>query len=113
MKKFIGLMTLSLLVLSTTVPVKAAEVTNLTNEVGISYQRRTSDTGKITGSDVRLRASAGLSGTILALLQKGELLEIGSSTQIKDGYTWLSVIVISTGQSGWVASNYVEILPPE
>ncbi len=113
MKRIIGMITLSLLVISTTLPVKAAAVTNVAKEVYVTQQLRSADTGKITASDVRLRATAGLSGTIIALLQKGELLEVGDVTVNKDGYTWYAVKVISTGKSGYVASNYVEIIPPE
>lgn len=68
-----------------------------------------SDFGIINTNGVRLRASAGLSGTVLGLLYYGTELEVAHMDIEADGIMWKYVIVLSTGQSGYVASQYITI----
>jgi hypothetical protein len=85
------------------------------NQITGDFGILTVDTGVINASGVRLRKTAGLSGTILAILPQGLQVEVGSGSTEADGYTWYYVIAIINGTtySGYVASNYVTILPPE
>ena len=68
---------------------------------------RTVDVGYINADGVRLRASAGLSGTVLASLYTGDSIAITNNSVSKDGYLWRYVEVDRLGISGWVADLYI------
>lgn len=118
-KKIVSLILFLSMSLSVSVPAFAEETktqpqtqpNQITSDFGIS----TVDTGVINASGVRLRKTPGLSGTILAILPQGLQVEVGSGSSQADGYTWLPVIAIINGTtySGYVASIYVTIIPPE
>ncbi|EKN40500.1 SH3 domain-containing protein [Clostridium botulinum] len=66
---------------------------------------RTAGHVKITGDGVRLRAKPGLNGTVLALLDKGTLVEYNNEGAYVDGQEWLYVKYGSL--EGYVSKNYV------
>ena len=61
-------------------------------------------TGTITGTDVRVRGSASLSGDILDYYQEGETVAILREVTA-DGIRWFKVSR-SNGETGWVAAQY-------
>ena len=61
-------------------------------------------TGTITGTDVRVRGSASLSGDILDYYQNGETVAILNEVTA-DGIRWFKVSR-SNGEVGWVAAQY-------
>ncbi len=65
--------------------------------------------GEISENNVHIRAQAGLSGTILGQLHKGQFLTILTDEGFKyvDGYTWYKVRAGSL--VGWVANKYITI----
>ncbi len=117
-KIFTSLLAMVLSLSLSAVPAFAENVTitpsdNPTIQSSIDYSivtPQTSDTGTINADGVRLRATPSSSGTILGLLYKGTSVEVGSSI-VADGIVWRSVIVISTGQGGWVADQYITTKP--
>ena len=64
-------------------------------------------TGTITGTDVRVRGSASLSGDILDYYQEGETVSILNEVTA-DGMRWFKV-TRSNGETGWVAAQYCNV----
>lgn len=63
----------------------------------------------VTSEDlVNLRSDASTSGDILQELPLGTELEIAAEAVEADGYTWYQVIVIETGETGFVVADYLE-----
>lgn len=65
---------------------------------------------QVTGTGVRFREEPGLSGSIIAVLTKGEYLlyeRVAGPTVDADGYTWLRCERYSTGEIGYIATNYI------
>jgi uncharacterized protein YgiM (DUF1202 family) len=80
------------------------------NMMSQSIAPRTVGVAKVTGSNVNMRAEAGLSGQVIAVLAKGTIVELSSSPSItKDGYTWK--VVGYNGKWGYVATTYLETIP--
>lgn len=69
-----------------------------------------SATYKITGDGVRLRKTPSTSGTVLGLLNKGDMVNAqhGGTDVVADGYVWKQVYSYSHEAWGWVAVNYLE-----
>lgn len=117
-KVFVVLLTM-VLSLSISVPIFADETSiipsdNFTKQSSVDGEivtPQTIDVGYINADGVRLRSSAGLSGTIIGLLYKGDSVALCESTVYKDGYTWRLVEVDRTGQIGWVAEMYITVTP--
>ena len=61
----------------------------------------------ITGSEVRMRSSAGLDGSIIGAFERGESVEVLGSTRA-DGMTWYKV-TRSDGSTGYVAADYCSL----
>ncbi len=66
-----------------------------------------SGAGVITGSEVRMRSSAGLDGSIIGAFERGESVEVLGSTRA-DGMTWYKV-TRSDGSTGYVAADYCSL----
>ena len=66
-----------------------------------------SGAGVITGSEVRMRSSAGLDGSIIGAFERGESVEVLGSTRA-DGMTWYKV-TRSDGFIGYVAADYCSL----
>lgn len=92
---------------TSTKPDNSTSSTIQSSNYGSIVSPMTFDTGYINADGVRLRSTAGTSGKILGLLYKGTAVEVGDIRVYKDGMYWKYVIVISTGQSGYVASKYI------
>jgi hypothetical protein len=58
-------------------------------------------------SDVNLRASASTSADIIETLPEGTTLTISGDPVDADGYTWYPVQDPATGNSGFVAANFL------
>ena len=107
--------------LTLSLPVNAAEKTqesfqkaNITNQI-VTQSGYSQGYYQVTGTGVRFRASAGLSGSVITTLSKGEYLyyeRAAGPTVYADGYTWLHCERISTGQTGYVAVNYITATAP-
>lgn len=70
--------------------------------------------GEVNNNGVRVRSSAGTSGTVLGLLYKGDEVAISDFTGriYRDGYWWIYVMPINSNRaSGWVAEQYITIYP--
>ena len=70
---------------------------------------------QVTGTGVRFREEPGLSGSIIAVLTKGEYLlyeRVAGPTGDADGYTWLRCERYSTGEIGYIAVNYITPADP-
>lgn len=64
--------------------------------------------GVITGDNVRLRETPGLSGTVIMYLHTGyEVTVYYTSPVYKDGYEWREISY--NGVGGWVAANYLHV----
>ncbi|HYI24773.1 MAG TPA: SH3 domain-containing protein, partial [Thermomicrobiales bacterium] len=59
----------------------------------------------VNDGDVRLRSSAGTSGTIVRVLVNGDTGSVTAGPSTANGYVWYKVD--TSGTSGWVASNYL------
>jgi hypothetical protein len=57
------------------------------------------------GADLKLRASASLTGTVQLKIPKGEKILVLEGPVEADAYLWWRVRVIGSGQEGWVAEN--------
>lgn len=66
-----------------------------------------SGAGVITGSEVRMRSSAGLDGSVIGAFERGESVEVLGSTRA-DGMTWYKV-TRSDGSTGYVAADYCSL----
>lgn len=63
----------------------------------------------VTSEDlVNLRADASTSGDILQELPLGTELEIAGEAVEADGHTWYQVIVVETGETGFVVADFLE-----
>lgn len=110
-----------LMALILSLPVNAAEKTqesfqkvNSTNQI-VTQSNYSPGYYQVTGTGVRFRSSAGLSGSVITTLSKGEYLyyeRAAGPTVYADGYTWLHCERISTGQTGYVAVNYITATTP-
>lgn len=61
----------------------------------------------INSNGVRLRSGAGLSYSILAVLNSGEAVSYNEQGPSADGYEWINVTVQSSGRTGYVASDFL------
>lgn len=110
-----------LMTLALSVPVNAAEKTqepfqkvSITNQI-VTQSNYSPGYYQVIGTGVRFRSSAGLSGSVITTLSKGEYLyyeRAAGPTVYADGYTWLHCERISTGQTGYVAVNYITATTP-
>lgn len=76
-------------------------------ESGTDSDTGAARTGTITGTDVRVRGSASLSGDILDYYQNGEIVTILDEVNA-DGIHWFKVSR-SSGETGWVAAQYCNV----
>jgi hypothetical protein len=60
---------------------------------------------------VNLRSEPSTEGEIVAELSDGEVLQIVSGPEEGEDYQWYEVIVESTGDTGYVASDFIEPAP--
>ncbi len=67
---------------------------------------------EVTGNLVRMRTEPSLSGTVIMLLERGEIVyEAAGYDHVEaDGYTWVCVTCNRTGWGGWVATEYLNCL---
>lgn len=72
-----------------------------------SYSATTGQLGTITGTEVRMRASAGLQGNIIGAFAQNETVVLIGETSA-DGMNWLKVRR-SDGTEGWVAAEYCRV----
>ncbi|MCY9517836.1 SH3 domain-containing protein [Paenibacillus apiarius] len=62
----------------------------------------------ITEDGVRFRSNPSLSGAVLGLLYKGDMVNTGHSEPIyADGYAWKSVYSYKHNTWGWVVADYL------
>ncbi|RKJ60940.1 SH3 domain-containing protein [Butyricicoccus sp. 1XD8-22] len=63
----------------------------------------------VVGNDVRVRATPGLSGTVLGHMQWGGVVYDTGRVADVDGYHWMQVRCGAplTGTIGWIASDYL------
>ncbi|MCE5170686.1 SH3 domain-containing protein [Paenibacillus profundus] len=67
-----------------------------------------SATYEIKENGVRLRSKPSLSGTVLGLLNKGDMVNGGRQDPVyADGYAWINVYSYKHNASGWVAIDYL------
>ena len=98
-----------LMALILSLPVNAAEKTqesfqkvNSTNQI-VTQSNYSPGYYQVTGTGVRFRSSAGLSGSVITTLSKGEYLyyeRAAGPTVYADGYTWYRI-----GEKQWIAGN--------
>lgn len=114
-KKVLAILFTMILCITISVPAFAEETTTTSDNIttiqssidDIIISPQTIDVGYINANGVRLRSSAGLSGTIIALLYSGDSVALSETTQVKDGYTWRLIEVDRIGKSGWVVDSYI------
>jgi hypothetical protein len=97
-----------------TVAATAAAVAATTARTPSADQRHayTCGTGRITASDVRLRAAPGLTGRPLRRLERREQVTVLCDARVNaDGYVWQRVIGVHDVQPGWVAAKWLQRLP--
>jgi hypothetical protein len=58
---------------------------------------------------VNLRSQASISGSPVAELTMGTVLEVTGEQVSADGYVWIPVTVVETGETGYVVSDFVDI----
>lgn len=71
---------------------------------------KSADMGVVNTDGVRVRSSAGTSGTVRGLLYEGDEVEISDSMGrvYKDGLWWIYVLTVNPARSnGWVAEQYI------
>lgn len=61
---------------------------------------------EICAEHLNLRAAAGISADILAVLKNGENVKLTGETSHVDGSTWVQV-KIDRGSSGWLNASYL------
>lgn len=68
------------------------------------------DTARINQPDVNMRAepTIGEAGVINATLEADTLVTIRSGPEEADGLQWWEIVVDETGETGWVAQDYLE-----
>lgn len=68
------------------------------------------DTARIKEPDVNMRAepTIGEAGVINATLQADTVVTIRSGPEEADGLQWWEIVVEDTGETGWVAQDYLE-----
>lgn len=59
-------------------------------------------------NNVRLRDNYGLSSNVIGLINIGDVVNLTGDYVDADGYTWMSVTVVGTGQGGWTALEFFE-----
>lgn len=72
-----------------------------------SYSATTGQLGTITGTEVRMRAAAGLQGNVIGAFAQNETVVLIGETSA-DGMNWLKVRR-SDGTEGWVAAEYCRV----
>lgn len=65
-------------------------------------QQRTVNTDRLN-----VRAGAGLSNSVVAVLSYGDIVSIAGGTKWADGYEWVEIAVWGTSINGWVAAQYL------
>ncbi len=68
------------------------------------------DTVETTEDLVNLRAEPSTSGSPVKELTQGTQLEVTGEPVTADGYTWLPVTVIESGETGYVVTNFVALV---
>lgn len=85
-------------------------------ENGTSGIQPRSSSYKITGNYVSLRASASLSGDVVAYLMKGDIVADLKETKYSDGHLWVMIQCVNcsnsilNGTPGWIASDYLSLI---
>lgn len=64
----------------------------------------------VTADVLNVRSSAGLSGTVLLTLDKGDAVNVFDSSRDADGINWFAV---NEDGTLWVAAEYLTISPPD
>ncbi|MET3207362.1 UNVERIFIED_CONTAM: hypothetical protein ABIC26_000296 [Paenibacillus sp. PvR008] len=112
LKKFIAV---SLVAATAVIPTTAAfaaestlPVQQTSQEVAKSPITIMTSTYSITGNNVRFRATASSSGSIIGTLNNGDMVNGGSQQVTSGGTTWVSVYSYKYAKWGWVASQYLE-----
>ncbi len=91
----------------TRTPRTAAEETPTTEASTSGF--REGDLVIVNDNDVNLRDDASLEGNVITSLTQGtELRILSSEPKEANGYVWWNVEVTETGQSGWVAEDFIE-----
>lgn len=65
-------------------------------------------TAVVSGSGVSLRADASSSAPIVSALESGWVVDVAGDPVIAGGAVWWPVIVLVTGESGWVNQEFLE-----
>ncbi|MFD3272873.1 SH3 domain-containing protein [Paenibacillus dendritiformis] len=110
---------LSLAIASTAVMTQGAYAAENNTQANVNNQHQAvtaenefvllSATYEVKENGVRLRTKPSLSGTVLGLLNKGDMVNGGHGVEpvYADGYYWLNVYSYKHNASGWVAVNYL------
>ncbi len=64
---------------------------------------------RVTGAAVNLRAAPSTTSTVRALLSPANTLEITGPARTANGYTWYPVTDRTTGESGYVAAQFLAL----
>ncbi|NGP57421.1 SH3 domain-containing protein [Paenibacillus thiaminolyticus] len=110
---------LSLAIASTAVLAQGAYAAENKVQANVNNQHQavTADSGlvllsatyEIKENGVRFRSNPSLSGTVIGLLNKGDMVNGGHGVDpvYADGYYWLNVSSYKHNSWGWVAINYL------
>ncbi|CAH8715684.1 SH3 domain-containing protein [Paenibacillus thiaminolyticus] len=109
---------LSLAIASTSVLAQGAYAAENKVQANVNNQHQavTADSGlvllsatyEIKENGVRFRSNPSLSGTVIGLLNKGDMVNGGRQDPVyADGYNWINVYSYKHNAWGWVAVNYV------
>lgn len=104
------LMAGAMLVSPVSISAQAKEVGNVNEVVTIASTYSFTGYGQINTNGVNLRAGASTSSTSLGIMAYDETVHIDYSRSVKSSngsYTWLYVKRSNTGQTGYVAAQYV------
>lgn len=68
----------------------------------------TRTTGEVTGSSVKVRATASTDSNVVASVRSGDKLDVTDAVNGSDGKVWYKIIV-SAGESGYIRSDFVNL----
>ena len=77
-------------------------------QLGINSFAFTRTTGEVTGSSVKVRASASTNSEMVASLKAGDKLDVTDAVNGTDGKVWYKILVNAT-DSGYVRSDFVTL----